>query len=231
MKFSIIFVWLSIIFSGIIFLSENININNSTLIDINLNNKNIISRDPVIVQINNIFNKETFDGIKNDYKKIKNFTNNKIFFNSDLIFSNIIYSKNLSVMYIFHSDIMNSVISEISNESVTYTKINHPYSNIISLIKNSLNTKLNLYQGKTYFGIYTILNNSESCFNNKCFDTLENSLLVYDSEIELHNKKNLLTIEYITQYTTNISQNFSNLLNKYLFTDEGPISMFYYFFI
>ena len=189
MKFSIIFIWLSIIFSGIIFLSENINISNNLQIDINLDNKNIISKDPLIVQINNIFSQETYDNIKNDYYKIRNFTNNKIFFSSDLIFSNIIYSKNLSVMYIFHSNIMNSVISNISNNSVSYTKINHPYSNIISLIKKSFNTKLNLYQGKSYFGIYTILNNSESCFNNKCFETFENSLLVHDADIELHNKK------------------------------------------
>lgn len=226
------------ILTSLVLLNEDIEHNSNITISFNHNNINIISLNPPLVIVNEIFNNDVYSNITLDYNKNLFNSHNSIYKTEKFIHSHILHKNESFIMNIFHNENFVNFIKKILNETIKITPLNHPNSNIIksfSINNSAYNLQTNLYIEKMYNGIYTLTNNKEPiCFklNNKtdCINKNNNSLIIYDPTRIPHKNiflsENITNTEYHIRFVTNKNQNLKNLFNRYFLTLEGPQSLF-----
>ncbi len=229
------------ILASIIFLDNNLFYNNNVLLNYNISYIDEISLDPPLVLINNLFNDTIYHNILNDYNKNSDNSIKSVYRDDSIIHSHMLYTNKSYIMNTFHNDYFTLFVNNILSKDLMTAPINHPLANVIMVNKNNYSdnnyTKaFNMYLGESIQGIYKIHNDytSNFCFElhkyRKCLDVPSNSLLLFDSTKINHYHKifpnNTKDASYYINYITSPKQDLDGLIIRYLFTQEGPNSLF-----
>ncbi|VVU94432.1 hypothetical protein CPAV1605_154 [seawater metagenome] len=224
---------------SIVILNDDINVNSKRFLNFQNCQVNYISKDPLLISLDDVFDEEDLENITKDYQINLLNSLESIYRSKYFIHSHILYANDSFLMNSFHNENLINYVSLLLNDDISIAPINHPNSNIISTISLNYSTyKIipELYMGKTYNCIYTIRNEDTDYFCYKinkledCIKKKRNSMIIFDPTKLFHynynQKNNSKNVVYHTRFITDKQQNLKQLFYRYMFTLEGPQSFF-----